>query len=139
MSEEQATAFVTTLQGREDLTKQFTNVVAQARIDIAVGCLTILAAVYYFVRELYKKKPNTLEATAKRIWNIRRSQLSADFMGGALVLYGGISMIRAYKPSNNEISMAILLKYLNQRGLVEDGLMQVLSNLKPYRIETLKL
>lgn len=90
-------------------------------------------------REEQPEEYMTMEALDKRINKVRDIQIKTDMFSGLAAVFGAVMTILRYKPSNVEASQAALIKYLRLKGVVEDDFVQVLKNVRPYRIRTLKI
>lgn len=133
------TEFVQSLAQRTDLSHAVHVVAQKARIDMALGGVTFLLALFYLVHERTRAPPTNLDEVRARLWELRKRQLFSDMGGAAVVALLAYRVYRSYRPTNSELSTAILIRYLRLKGIVEDDLYEVLKGLKPYRIETLKL
>ena len=48
----------------------------------------------------------------------------------------GVRLYYMYRPTNSELSLAILIKYLYKKNVLGDDIYQFLKNFKPHRIES---
>lgn len=142
------TAFVSDLSSNPVFAKPKTHaVVSEARMSILMGAVTvafacILLAMAHGDKRRREENPEeymTMEALDKRVNKVRDIQIKMDMFSGLGVIFGAAMTIFRYKPSNVEASQAALLKYLKLKGVVEDDFVQVLKNVRPYRIRTLKI
>ena len=46
----------------------------------------------------------------------------------------GVRLYYMYRPTNSELSLAILIKYLHKKNVLGDDIYQFLKNFKPHRI-----
>lgn len=142
------TKFVSNLSTNPAFARPKTHtVVSKARMSIISGGVTLAFALTLLAKaHRDKRKRNeepeeymTMEAMDKRINKIRDIQIKTDMFSGLSIVIGAAMTILRYKPSNVESSQAALLKYLRIKGVVEDDFIQVLKNVRPYRIKTLKI
>ena len=57
-------------------------------------------------------------------------------LGQALMfIFLGIRLYYMYRPTNSELSLAILIKYLHRKNILGDDIYQFLKTFKPHRIE----
>ena len=123
------------------------SVVSEARIKllsggIAVGFALLLMSSVRSDKRKREETPElylTMEELDKRIQKVRDVQIKADLVAGVMTLFTAIMTIVAYRPTNAEATQAALLKYLKEKGIVEDDFMVVMKNVRPYRIKTLKI
>ena len=141
-------SFVSELSSNPVFAKPKTHaVVSEARMSLLMGGATvafacILLAMAHGDKRKREEEPEeymTMEALDKRINQVRDIQIKTDMFSGLAVIFGAAMTIFLYKPSNVEASQAALLKYLKLKGVVEDDFVQVLKNVRPYRIKTLKI
>jgi hypothetical protein len=52
-----------------------------------------------------------------------------------MFIFLGIRLYYLYRPTNSELSLAILIKYLHKKNVLGDDIYQFLKNFKPHRIE----
>ena len=52
-----------------------------------------------------------------------------------MFIFLGIRLYYLYRPTNSEISLAILIKYLHKKNILGDDIYKFLKNFKPHRIE----
>lgn len=122
-------------------------VVSGARTKLLSGSLVVGFALFLISmarseRREREEAPDTyltMEEIDKRIRRVRDVQIKSDLIAGAVTLFTAIMTIVAYRPTNAEASQAALLKYLRLKGVVEDDFMNVIRNMSPYRIKTLKI
>ena len=51
-----------------------------------------------------------------------------------MFIFLGIRLYYLYRPTNSEISLAILIKYLHKKNILGDDIYKFLKNFKPHRI-----
>ena len=120
-------------------------VVSEARMKllsggIAVGFALVLMFVIRSERRMSEKTPDeflTLEKLDKRIRRVRDVKIKTDLVAGAIAIFTAVRTIVAYRPTSVEASQAALLRYLRLKGVLEDDFMEVVKNVRPYRIKTL--
>lgn len=134
-----AKEFVERLSSNEQLKKSVHNVVKEGRLNMLVGSVSIAVGIFMFLKDYFTSPENTMDDLYSRVSKLRRTQIFSDMFSGVMLVYTGYSLVRQYVPSNNEISVAILVKYLNMKGVLEEDVMKVLGSLKPYRIKNLKI
>jgi len=142
------TTFVSDLSANPVFARLKTHaVVSAARMSLLMGAASITFAYFLLTmaREDKRKRKEdpeeymTMEALDKRINKVRDIQIKTDMFSGLAVVFGAAMTILRYRPSNVEASQAALLKYLRLKGVVEEDFVQVLKNVRPYRIRTLKI
>ena len=142
------TAFVSELSSNPVFAKSKTHaVVSEARMSLLSGGVTLAFALFLLNmarndKQRRAEEPEeymTMEALDKRINKVRDIQIKTDMFSGLALIVGAAMTILRYRPSNVEVSQAALLKYLKLKGVVEDDFVQVLKNVRPYRIKTLKI
>lgn len=140
--------FVSNLSANSVFAKPTTHsVVSEARMSLLMGVASvafayILLAMAHEDKRKREEQPEeymTMEALDKRINKVRDIQIKTDMFSGLAAVFGAVMTILRYKPSNVEASQAALIKYLRLKGVVEDDFVQVLKNVRPYRIRTLKI
>ena len=139
MTSNDPTKFVNELLTRKDFSDRRNAIASQAKMEMAVGGLTLLVCLVYYVRERSQPPVTALEEVRDRIWDVRRKQLFADMSTACIALLFAYQMYARYTPTNSEVSTAILIKYLRLKNVLDPQVYDVLKGLKPYRMETLKL
>lgn len=98
--------------------------------SVAVGFAALLiwrTRVERREREQDMERYLSLKEMDRRIARVRDAKMRSILITGALTLV-------AYRPTN-----AALLKYLHKKGVIEDDFVDIVRNLRPYRIKTLGL
>ena len=135
-----STAFVSEILNNPHLTREVTNVKKRAIFLVIQGVCTVLIGIILTLQVDIKRKEvySNEKITDKIRKNVFYSKINMIISGGVL-LFNAINLIYFYQPSNTEISLAILIRYLKEEGLLKNDMYKVLKEFKPYRIETLKL
>lgn len=132
--------FVTRMTENSLIRKNAHNVVKEGRMNMAMGFVSVLFGCYLVSKEYFRKPSTNMDELNERIHKVRRTQIMSDMFSGAMLVYTGYGLVNTYIPSNNEVSVAILVQYLQKKGIIDDDrLMDVLKDLKPYRIKGLNI
>jgi hypothetical protein len=71
----------------------------------------------------------------KPVDRVRRTQILSKIIASLMLLYTGFELIFLYKPTNSELSLEMLIKYLNGKGVIEDDMFSFLQKFKPHKID----
>lgn len=97
----------------------------------AIPAIWLLYKIY---TDKYKKSDNFNEYQEKIISQKKFSNFMK--LGQALMfIFLGIRLYYMYRPTNSELSLAILIKYLHRKNILGDDIYQFLKTFKPHRIE----
>lgn len=132
--------FANAILNNPNLSREITNVKKRALFMVAQGIVTVLLGIALTVQIHLK---NSMVLTNKQISD--RLSKSVFFTrlnmiaSGGILLFNAFSLLFRYKPSNTEVSLAVLIKYLRLEGIIKTDVYEALKKFKPYRVHTLKI
>lgn len=86
-------------------------------------------------RLLTQKKKTALE---DRVKDLEKNKIKESIVSSVISLAVALNLLYTYKPTENEVSLAILIKHLKDIQLIPVDVYERLLKHKPYRIETMK-
>ena len=87
----------------------------------------------------YEKESYSLEEYKKLQIKKEKNESLIKIIQGILFIFLAIRLYYFYKPTNAEKSMAILIKYLREKNILDSNIYNKLKTLKPYNINKVKL
>ena len=119
-------------------------VVSEALLQLLSGGVAVGFAAYLMLTARAERRERdanpdvylTPDNLDRRIRKVRDVQIRSDLIAGAITLFAAVMTLMAYRPTNAEVTQAALLKYLRLKGVVGDDFVDVLKNVRPYRIKT---
>lgn len=87
----------------------------------------------------YEKESYSLEEYKKLQIKKEKNESLIKIIQGILFIFLAIRLYYFYKPTNVEKSMAILIKHLREKGILDSNIYNKLKTLKPYNINKVKL
>jgi hypothetical protein len=128
-------AFSKRMLQNTNIPNEIANVKKKAYFTLIRGIGTIVAS-FAFSYYMFNITDNNKTLKNKKRNNIMFWKMAFT---GALLMFEAIRCINSYKPSNTEISMALLIQYLKEKQILDPEMFEVLKKCKPYRIETLNI
>ena len=130
------TSVVETLKSKTHLSGGSQNIVQDGRYKILMGIASLFFSFYMLSNEYrYITLSSLMSEKNEPIDRVRRTQILSKLFASLMLLFTGFHMIYFYVPTNSDISLQILIKYLNDRGFVENDMFDFLQKFKAYRIE----
>lgn len=122
------------------LVRSGTNVKKNAAYGLVQGVITVvIGAVLTVMHYREHKKVLANKEISKSLSNIAFWSRLNMMISGCLSIYNALSVLYMYQPSNTEISLAILIKYLKKEGHLPPEVYEALQTFKPYRVDALRL
>ena len=87
----------------------------------------------------YEKESYSLEEYKKLQIKKEKNESLIKIIQGILFIFLAIRLYYFYKPTNVEKSMAILIRYLREKNILDSNVYDKLKTLKPYNINKVKL
>lgn len=87
----------------------------------------------------YEKESYSLEEYKKLQIKKEKNESLIKIIQGILFIFLAIRLYYFYKPTNAEKSMAILIRYLREKNILDSNIYNKLKTLKPYNINKVKL
>ena len=87
----------------------------------------------------YEKESYSLEEYKKLQIKKEKNESLIKIIQGILFIFLAIRLYYFYKPTNVEKSMAILIRYLREKNILDSNIYNKLKTLKPYNINKVKL
>ena len=103
-------------------------------VTIFQSLVFILPAIFYFFNYYKIKKRtkiNDLNDVEKYINNSEFFKSVSFLFQGLVYLYIGIRLYYFFKPSNSQVTIGILIKYLQKKKIISDEFYKILKRLKP--------
>lgn len=102
--------------------------------NLMKAIITILPAVY-FLYKFYYKKENKIFKSVNEVSNYineqEKNSAISSVIQGIMLFFFGIKLFFFYFPSKSEISLGILIKYLQKKKIISDDFYEILKKLKP--------
>ena len=115
------------------------NFVIRQGLHIAVAFVGIATSIYSIVKlNTRKKKDITLESLSERMDGIESGSSISGLVSGALAVASAVWILATYVPSNDELSLVMLIDYLSLNGIVDTNFRRLLSKFEPYRMDALR-
>ena len=101
------------------------------------GLMFIIPAIYalYF---LFKSPPTSTDVDDLQN-KINHEKKRTNYLGivnGIIFIITAIRLFYFYTPTNSELSLALLIKYLNKKNILSPEFYQILKNFKPHNIDS---
>lgn len=144
---DKARVFVQSLESNSALPRTgLHNVVTENLMNAAVGAMTLATGVVMYLAHRAEararsERPDeiTVQTLDERLSKLRFLHILSSVGTGATTILSAIYTIARYRPTRTEATLAALLRYLKMRGVIEPDFAAVVSRLRPYRIESLKI
>ena len=134
-----ADIFVNSIANNPHIFKNIENVKRRGLIFLIQGIFTLIAGIILSIQTILKKNDMTTKELSEKMWNISLFSKINMIGNGLILLYNATQLVFMYKPSNVEISMSLLIKYLRTADIIPQKVYETLKSFKPYRIGTLKI
>lgn len=99
----------------------------------------IVPAIFYlynYYRIKKRVKFNNLDDVEKYINNIEFFKTMSFLFQGLVYIYLGIRLYYFFKPSNSQITIGLLIKYLQKKKIISDEFYKIIKRLKPEGMST---
>ena len=127
--------FLNNLKNNINIKRKITDIEINGIYNIILGIIFIICGVYFIFKLGYVyNKIKTLEDIKKYNMKTKNSNNILFILQGIISIFIGIKILFFYKPTNTEISTAILIKILFLNKTINKDIYDILKNLKPYRI-----
>jgi len=96
--------------------------------------LFIIPAFYFLYKSLYKKKKkkfNSFDEINEYINNEEHSSAITQIIQGFVFIVLGIRLYFYFKPDNSQISLGLLIKYLQKKNIITDAFYNILKKFRP--------
>lgn len=105
--------------------------------SLVKGIMFILPAIYALYL-LFKQPPSSesVEDLQNRIIEEKKKANYISIINGIIFFIIAIRLLYFYTPTNSELSLALLIKYLNKKNIITPEFYQILKNFKPHNIES---
>lgn len=100
--------------------------------------LLIIPGIYFLYKFFYKNervKFFNINDIEKKENEKNKSNNILNVINGLILLFLGIRIWFFYKPDNSQLSLAILIKYLKNKKIINNEFYDILKNFKPENIE----
>ena len=102
--------------------------------NLMKAIITILPAVYFLYKFYYKKESKNFKSVnevSNYINEQEKNSAISSVIQGIMLFFFGIKLFFFYFPSKSEISLGILIKYLQTKKIISDDFYEILKKLKP--------
>lgn len=102
--------------------------------NLMKAIITILPAVYFLYKFYYKKENKNFKSVnevSNYINEQEKNSAISSVIQGIMLFFFGIKLFFFYFPSKSEISLGILIKYLQTKKIISDDFYEILKKLKP--------
>ena len=105
--------------------------------NIIKALILILPSIYFLKKLILRSgiSSNFIQYQDKMIDENKSAQYM-KIIQGILFIIIAIRLIFFYKPTNAELSLSILIKYLFKKNIVTPELYEILKQFKPYNVES---
>tara|TARA_B110001450_G_C17651292_1_gene493396 strand:- start:6 stop:413 length:408 start_codon:yes stop_codon:yes gene_type:complete len=133
---ESASQFIDRIATQSTLNRKVDNVTRDILVAIASAVATVLSAIYFWKAD---EQPQQRIPHEQQLKFIRRKFMMLHVGNAAVALSIALLAYYTHRPSANETSLAILLKYMNLKGDLPDSVFSTLKNFKPHNIHALNV
>ena len=102
--------------------------------NLMKAIITILPAVYFLYKFYYKKENKNFKSVnevSNYINEQEKTSAISSVIQGIILFFFGIKLFFFYFPTKSEISLGILIKYLQNKKIISDDFYKILKKLKP--------
>jgi len=102
--------------------------------NLMKAIITILPAVYFLYKFYYKKENKNFKSVnevSNYINEQEKNSAISSVIQGIMLFFFGIKLFFFYFPTKSEISLGILIKYLQNKKIISDDFYEILKKLKP--------
>ena len=102
--------------------------------NLIKAIITILPAVYFLYKFYYKKENKNFKSVnevSNYINEQEKNSAISSVIQGIMLFFFGIKLFFFYFPTKSEISLGILIKYLQNKKIISDDFYEILKKLKP--------
>lgn len=136
---ENTSDFILRLSGNKDILREVTNIQRRGTLSVITGLSSLFFGIFILIKNALKPSIKDLKELEKNINSFRFFNTLNTIVTACISIYTGYKLIYKYVPSGSEISMAILVKYLKKTNILDQNIYDILSKLKPYRIDNLNI
>ena len=119
-------------------TSYFTDNKISGLSNFSKALIFIIPAAYFLYKYFYKnerKEFKSLNEVSNHINEQEKSSALSSIVQGIIFILFGIRLFFFYYPSKSEISLGILIKYLQKKNILTDDFYNVIKKLKPEGME----
>lgn len=103
-------------------------------INIITGLFFIISGIYLIISIKKEKNSKSLDEFENKFKSSKITSNYVKILQGIFFIIIAIRLLLFYKPSNSETSLAILIKYLKHKGILEHDIYKYLKQFKPYKM-----
>lgn len=107
--------------------------------NILKSLIFLVPGIISVYKLFYEKESYSLEEYKKIQIKKEKNESLIKIIQGILFIFLAIRLYYFYKPTNAEKSMAILIKYLREKNILDSNIYNKLKTLKPHNINKVKL
>jgi hypothetical protein len=106
-------------------------------IQFCKSLLFIFPALFFFFKYTILKKRikvENIEDVQEHLNNKQKNYYRSQIIQGIIFILLGIRLYYYFKPNNTQISLALLIKYLKEKNLLDENFYSIIKNFKPENI-----
>jgi hypothetical protein len=106
-------------------------------IQFGKSLLFILPALFFFFKYTILKKRikvENIEEVQEHLNNKQKKYYKSQIIQGIIFVFLGIRLYYYFKPNNTQISLALLIKYLKEKNVLDENFYSIIKNFKPENI-----